>query len=73
MVVLIEDDGVLVTIALCFEKVVGPKNNRHELVGSNEFGFSIELRVLSFCLVEVLMGIPFPIDMQPPVWPRMLG
>ena len=39
MVVLIEDD-VLMTIASCSEKVVGPKNNRHEVVCSNEFGFS---------------------------------
>ena len=39
MVVLIEN-GILMTIALCFEKVIGPKDKQHEVVGSNEFGFS---------------------------------
>ena len=34
---------------------------------------SVELRVLSFCLVEVLQSMPFPSDMQPPEWPRILG
>jgi hypothetical protein len=34
---------------------------------------SVELLVLSFCLVEVTMGNPLPIDNPPPVCPLMLG
>jgi hypothetical protein len=35
--------------------------------------FSVELRVLSFCLVELTMGKPHPRDSPPPECPRMLG
>jgi hypothetical protein len=28
------------TIALCFEKIVSPKNDGHEVIGSNKFSFS---------------------------------
>jgi hypothetical protein len=34
---------------------------------------SVELRVLSFCLVELTMGKPRPRDSPPPECPRMLG
>jgi hypothetical protein len=34
---------------------------------------SIELRVLSFCLVELTMGNPLPKDRPPPLCPHMLG
>jgi hypothetical protein len=34
---------------------------------------SVELQVLSFCLVELTMGNPRPRDNPPPECPRMLG
>jgi hypothetical protein len=34
---------------------------------------SVELRVLSFCLVELTMGKPRPRHSPPPECPRMLG
>jgi hypothetical protein len=34
---------------------------------------SVELRVFSFCLVEVTMGNPRPIVRPPPVCPRIPG
>jgi hypothetical protein len=34
---------------------------------------SVELLVLSFCLVEITMGNPHPKDRPPPECPRMLG
>ena len=36
LVVLIQN-GILMTITLCFEKVIGPKNDWHKVVGGNEF------------------------------------
>ena len=36
LVVLIQN-GILMTITLCFEKIVGPKNDWHKVVGGNEF------------------------------------
>ena len=36
LVVLVEN-SILMTIALCFEKIVGPKNDWHKVVGGNEF------------------------------------
>jgi hypothetical protein len=37
LVVLIQN-GILMTISLYFEEIIGPKNNWHKVVGSNEFG-----------------------------------
>jgi hypothetical protein len=34
---------------------------------------SLELRVLSFCLVTLMMGSPLPEDRPPPLCPHMLG
>jgi hypothetical protein len=62
------------TIALRFEEIIGPEHDWHKVVCSNQLGFStVELRVLIFYLVEVVIGMPLPRDMQPPELPRMLG
>ena len=42
--------GILMTISLCFEERIGPKNDWHKVVGGNEFGLS---RTLS---VDLLFG-----------------
>ena len=36
LVVLI-NNGILMTISLCFEEIIGPKNDWHKVVGGNEF------------------------------------
>ena len=36
LVVLIQND-ILMTISLCFEEIIGPKNDGHKVVGGNEF------------------------------------
>ena len=39
LVVLVEN-SILMTIALCFEKIIGPENDWHKVVGCNEFSLS---------------------------------
>jgi hypothetical protein len=39
LVVLIEN-SILMTIALCFEKIIGPENDWHKVIGGNEFSQS---------------------------------
>ena len=45
--VVLKKDGILMAVALGLQKVVGPKYDRHEVVGSNQFSFgrasSVEL------------------------------
>jgi hypothetical protein len=47
-----------------------PDNNRHHIVNTDQFTL-VELRVFSFCLVEVTIGNPLPIVNPPPVWLRI--
>ena len=70
--VVLEQNIVLNLVALGFheyrvQQIAGMKSSAPTI------SVSVELRVLSFCLVELTMGNPLPKDNPPPECPRMLG
>jgi hypothetical protein len=64
------ENGVLMTTSLRFEEVNSLWNDWHEAICSNQFSFG-RAASLIFNLIEVLTGVPFPRDMQPPESPGM--
>jgi hypothetical protein len=68
--VVLEQHIVLNLVSLVFHEVLSPADHPHEVISTHDSD-SIELRVLSFCLVKLMMGSPLPKDRPPP--PCMLG
>jgi hypothetical protein len=70
--VVLEQKIVLNLVSLGFHEVLSPTDCWHEVIAPT-ISDSVELWVLSFCLVKLTMGNPLPKDRPPPLCPHMLG